>query len=251
MRRPSFIAASIAAMLSFPVLAQQSSQTVPDAPQQQPQKKPAPKSQPAPDASGKDSNGAGDGTASKPSSKDDNAFPEDVSKAAAAKAADAAGSTDSGAKAGQAADGQHSTAGDNPFPEDVSKAAAKAAGNDSGTPAPPHDVPSGVSSSRSSSLDEVTPAKIEADPSRAKKDAEVGGFYLKAGDFQGALARFQDATTYDPTNVDAIFGLAETQRRLKKNADAAKNYQLYLDIVPTGPKSKQALKALKELGSGS
>jgi len=37
---------------------------------------------------------------------------------------------------------------------------------------------------------------------------------------------------------------------LKKNADAARNYQLYLEIVPNGPKSKQALKALKALGSG-
>ena len=53
-----------------------------------------------------------------------------------------------------------------------------------------------------------------------------------------------------PTNVEAIFGLAETQRKLKNNADAARNYQLYLEIVPNGPKSKQALKALKALGSG-
>ena len=27
-----------------------------------------------------------------------------------------------------------------------------------------------------------------------------------------------------------------------------RNYQLYLDIVPNGPKAKQALKALKALG---
>ena len=73
------------------------------------------------------------------------------------------------------------------------------------------------------------------DPARAKKDAEVGGFYLKSGDYQGALLRFKDATAADPTNVEAIFGLAETQRMLKKNAEAARNYQLYLDIVPNGP----------------
>ena len=76
----------------------------------------------------------------------------------------------------------------------------------------------------------------------------MGGFYSKSGDYQGALLRYKDATTADPTNVDAIFGLAETQRMLKKNAEAARNYQLYLDIVPNGPKAKQALKALKALG---
>ncbi len=89
-----------------------------------------------------------------------------------------------------------------------------------------------------------------ADPGRAKKDAGVGDYYLKAHDYQGALLRYKDATMADPTNVEAIFGLAESQRMLKKNADAARNYQLYLEIVPNGPKAKQALKALKTLGSG-
>ena len=64
----------------------------------------------------------------------------------------------------------------------------------------------------------------------------MGGFYLNSGDYQGALERYQDATANDPTNVDAIFGLAEAQQMLKKNADAARNYQLYLDIVPNGPR---------------
>jgi Tfp pilus assembly protein PilF len=75
----------------------------------------------------------------------------------------------------------------------------------------------------------------------------VGGFYLNSGNYQGALERYQDAMANDPTNVDAIFGLAEAQQMLKNNADAARNYQLYLDIVPNGPKSKQAIKALKTL----
>jgi tetratricopeptide (TPR) repeat protein len=224
-RRSFFIAAVLAAALTSS--AQQSSQPVPDAPAPQPgaQKKTPPKTD-----------------SDKPAPKDDNAFPEDVSKAAAAKAA--AQSDDS-----QTKPAPHSTAGDNPFPEAESKAAAKAAGNDT-TEAPPRDIPPGVSSSRSSSLDDVVsvPGKVEEDPARAKKDAEVGGFYFKSGNYPGALARFQDATTYDPTNVDAIFGLAESQRMLKKKEDAARNYQLYLDIVPNGPKSKQALKALKELG---
>jgi hypothetical protein len=37
---------------------------------------------------------------------------------------------------------------------------------------------------------------------------------------------------------------------LKKNAEAARDYQLYLDVVPNGPRSKQALKALKTLPPG-
>jgi Tetratricopeptide repeat len=248
------IVASISALLTIgagaPVSAQSqgnSSQSVPDAPQ--PQKKPVkPQSSDAGSQSTdktKSEPPAADTPAPKPpSTKDDNPFPEDVSKQAAKAAA---GSSDSDHPADPASGTpKHSTAGDNPFPESVSRDAAKAAGNDPAPAAKP-DIPPGFSSSRSnpaSGPDQVV------DPARAKKDADVGGFYLQKGDYQGALLRFKDATAADPTNVEAIFGLAETQRKLNKNADAARNYQLYLEIVPNGPKSKQALKALKALGSG-
>jgi tetratricopeptide (TPR) repeat protein len=238
------IVASISALLTFaaspPAPAQSqsnSSQSIPDAPQ--PQKKPAAK---PPDKSNAEPP-ASDTPATKPAStKDDNPFPEDVSKQAAKAAA---GSSDSDHPADPDATApKHSTATDNPFPESKSRDAAKAAGNDPAPAAKP-DIPPGFSSSQSN----PGPDQV-ADPARAKKDAEVGGFYLKNGDYQGALLRYQDATAADPANVEAIFGLAESQRMLKKNAEAARNYQLYLDIVPNGPKSKQALKALKALGSG-
>jgi hypothetical protein len=279
MRNQSFIVASIAALLMFgaspSAQAQQQSQPVPDGPQ--PQKKPAAKP-PATDPS----TPADDKTDSKqpPSTKDDNAFPESVSKAAAkaagssdsdpAQASDTkppakddnafpeavskaaakgtAGSSDS--DPAQAGDAKPATKDDNPFPEAVSRDAAKAAGHDP-TPAPDakRDIPPGVSSSQSSGTEEDEPGSppTVADPVRAKKDADVAGFYLKTGNYQGALLRYKDATASDPANVEAIFGLAEAQRMLKKNAEAARNYQLYLDIVPNGPKAKQALKALKTL----
>jgi hypothetical protein len=279
------IVASMTALLTFAAgtsasaqSQSNSSQSIPDAPQ--PQKKSAAK--PPADAGSqptdKTTSGppAADKPASKPSTKDDNPFPEDVSKQAAKTSSEpstadkptpkpsstkddnpfpedvskqaakaAAGSSDSDHPAGPAAGTpKPSTATDNPFPESVSRDAAKAAGNDPAPAAKPV-VPPGFSSSESNpGPDQVV------DPARAKKDADVGGFYLQKGDYQGALLRYQDATTADPTNVDAIFGLAETQRMLKKNTDAVRNYQLYLDIVPNGPKSKQALKALKALGVG-
>jgi tetratricopeptide (TPR) repeat protein len=215
MRNSPLVVALITALLAFGA----SAQSVPDAPQ--PQKAPAkPPSPPA----------------KQPPAKDDNPFPEDVSRDAA-KAAPKPTSTD-----------------DNPFPEDVSRDAAKAAGNDQAPPPAPaakSDLPPGVSSSQSSSqADDPATMTQEADPARATKDAEIGGFYLKTGNYQGALLRYKDATAADPTNVAAIFGLAETQRALGKTAEAATSYQLYLDIVPNGPKAKEALKALKALQRG-
>jgi len=241
--RSLLIVASIAALLTFAASASaqaqgsaqnDNGQSIPDAPAPQAQKKPAPKPQPPPDSTDSSSQ------AKQPPAKDDNAFPEAVSRDAAKAASEGSGST------------KPSTANDNPFPEAVSREAAKAAGNDQSPPpaTPKSDLPPGVSSSQSSSSLDDAPAearRVLPNPGRAKKDAEVGGFYINSGNYQGALERYQDAMANDPTNVDAIFGLAEAQQMLKKNADAARNYQLYLDIVPNGPKAKQALKALKTL----
>jgi tetratricopeptide (TPR) repeat protein len=271
MRNPPLVVATIAALLTFAAATSaqaqapaqsDNGQSVPDAPAPQPQKKAAPKPTPPSDSTDSSS------PAKPPAAKGDNPFPEAVSRDAAKAASDAAGSTKpaaakdnpfpeavsrDAAKSASQADGstKKTPADDNPFPEAVSRDAAKAAGNDQ-NPAPKSNLPPGVSSSQSDGAfgdaDNPTGAAPHVhDPVRAKKDNDVGGFYLKNGDYQGALLRYQDAIAVDPTNVDAIFGLAETQQMLKKNADAARNYQLYLEIVPNGPKAKQALKALKTL----
>jgi tetratricopeptide (TPR) repeat protein len=281
MRSRLTIVASFAALLTFaasasaqPPAQSDTGQAIPDAPAPQPQKKPAPKPQPPSDS--KDASSPSTPPADAPApkqqpAKDDNPFPEAVSRDAAKAASDGAGTTKTpaandnpfpeavsrdAAKAasdgpGNAGNTKTPAANDNPFPEAVSRDAAKAAGNDQ-NPAPKSDLPPGVSSSQSTGDlgDTGTPAEARRtlpSPGRSKKDTEVGGFYMDSGNYQGALERYQDAMANDPTNVDAIFGLAEAQQMLKKNADAARNYQLYLDIVPSGPKSKQAMKALKTL----
>jgi tetratricopeptide (TPR) repeat protein len=226
MRNGPLIVAWMTALLTLgagsSVHAQQQSQPVPDAPQAQ--KKATPEKP------------AADKAAPAAATKDENAFPEAISEGAA--------------KAAQEPDPKKPSAQENPFPESVSRDAAKAAGNDpEPAPAPKHERAPGVSSSQSDDVNDV-PANETPDPVRAKKDAEVGSFYLKTGDYQGALLRYKDAAAADPTDVEAIFGLAETQRMMKKNAEAAQSYQMYLDIVPNGPRAKQALKALKALGSG-
>jgi tetratricopeptide (TPR) repeat protein len=272
MRSCPLIVASIATLLTFAASSSSAQtqggtqgenvQSIPDAPQ--PQKKQTPKQQPPPDPAPH----AEDSAPKQSPAKDDHAFPEAASRDAAKAASDAGGGTkppagddnpfpeavsrDAAKAATDSAGGaKPPTSNDNPFPEAVSREAAKAAGNDQASPASRTDLPPGVSSSQSSdTLDDSrnsTARRVLPNPGRAKKDAEVGGFYLNSGNYQGALERYQDAMAIDPTNVDAIFGLAQAQQMLKKNADAARNYELYLDIVPNGPKAKQALKALKTL----
>ena len=172
----------------------------------------------------------------------DNPFPESVSRAAAGKPSpDApadAPSPQPDSKAG------HSTADTNPFPEDLSRKAARAAGDASSSPA----LPPGVSSSQSSGAESDAPAI--KDPARAKKDAQIGGFYLEQGNSQGAYLRYQDAMKYDPTNIEAIFGAAEAARKLGKNSEAARDYELYLSINPNGPKAKKGPQIARYVNRG-
>lgn len=86
------------------------------------------------------------------------------------------------------------------------------------------------------------------DPELAKQDDKVGKFYLQSGDYKGAYDRFKEATEVAPEDADAVFGLAESARGLHRMQEAATNYKLYLDAVPDGKRSKDARKALAELG---
>ena len=169
-------------------------------------------------------------TDKKPSTADDNPFPEDVSKKAAAEA--------------------KANATDTPN----APAAATAHANE----------PTGSSSLDGLDklgLDDPTrkELKVESpdgstdvyDPKRATDDVRVGKFYLQTGDLKGAYDRFKDATGYDHENVDAVFWLAEAARRLHHPDEALQNYELYLDAVPDGPNAKAARKAMSELASSS
>jgi TolA-binding protein len=166
----------------------------------------------------------------------------------------------------------HSTADDNPFPEDISKKAAADAGNPApDAPAAKSDKPPtsangskpapDYSSSRTGlkDLDSTDPdARISDgaggyiyDPKLAKQDIKIGGFYYTNQDYKGAYSRFKEATKVDPTNPDAVFGLAEAARALKLTSEAADNYRVYLDAFPDGSKAKAARKALAQLGEAA
>jgi tetratricopeptide (TPR) repeat protein len=183
---------------------------------------------------------------------DDNAFPEDVSRKAAKEAEEQKkddGQTPAPDPASQ--DTQppaKSGTDDNAFPEDVSRKAAadaKSAGSSSGVSSS-SDYNDRTNGGRGSVQPNVPMTHIHGkDP--AKEDVYVGTFYLQSGDFQGAYARFKEASTLHPENADAMFGLAEAARHLKKDDEAMENYRLFLDVVPSGSKAKEARKALASL----
>ena len=204
----------------------------------------------------------------KPSAADANPFPEAQSE----KAADPGQQKDNSAPAQNepaapqpAANGQQrkpSAAEDNPFPESESEKAAHQAAPQSspssapkGETQPDQDYSSSqtklkgmdLSGEGDSRIADGAGGTIES-PELGRKDTKVGEFYLHTGDYKGAYSRFVEATKVDPANAQAVFDLAEAARHLNNRAEAVRNYQLYLSAVPDGPRSKDARKALKDLG---
>jgi tetratricopeptide (TPR) repeat protein len=86
-------------------------------------------------------------------------------------------------------------------------------------------------------------------PYRAVKDDEVGDYYLKQGNYKGALARYQDALIYRDNDAVANFRMAQCYEKLHQPEEAITHYKEYLRILPEGPFSKQAKKALEKLAA--
>jgi len=202
----------------------------------------------------------------KKSTAQDNPFPEAQSEAAAHQ-------TQQQSNPGSAPDAPppqstpragspDKSAGSNTFPEAQSEKAAHAAQqNDKMSPdsAPPSSEEPSYSSSRVKGLDMPTtdetppanlpPSPLPFDPKLAKKDANIGDFYMESGNWKGAHERFLEANRSDPGNAEAVFGLAESARHLRLDDEALRNYRLYLSALPNGPHAKEIHKALKQMGA--
>jgi len=70
------------------------------------------------------------------------------------------------------------------------------------------------------------------DPLRAEKDLEVGQYYLKRGNLDAAIDRFEDAALAKPGYALPFRYLGEAQERKGLKREAVKSYRRYLDLYP-------------------
>lgn len=87
------------------------------------------------------------------------------------------------------------------------------------------------------------------DPHKAAKDVEVGDFYYKRKNYRAALERYKEALVYKPNDAVATYRLAECQDKTGDSSEAITHYQDYLKILPHGPYSEDAHKALDRLNA--
>jgi len=108
-------------------------------------------------------------------------------------------------------------------------------------PAPPYMEP------------EPPPAPVEPtyDPLRANKSVEIGAFYLKRGNYDAAIERFQDATHFQPKLARSYSLLGEAYERKGDVDNALAAYRKYLDVYRTAPDREKILKRIEKLESES
>jgi tetratricopeptide (TPR) repeat protein len=85
------------------------------------------------------------------------------------------------------------------------------------------------------------------DPHKANKDVEVGDFYFKRRNYRAALDRYKEALYYKDNDAMANLRLGQTYEKMNQPDEAIAHYEAYLKILPHGPFSEEAEKALTKL----
>jgi tetratricopeptide (TPR) repeat protein len=85
------------------------------------------------------------------------------------------------------------------------------------------------------------------DPLRAEKDLEVGQYYMKKGDIDAAIDRFQDATLAKPGYAIPFRYLGDAQEKKGLKKQAIKSYQRYLDLYPHAEDADKVRKKIDKL----
>src|SRR6202171_2587999 len=87
------------------------------------------------------------------------------------------------------------------------------------------------------------------DPLRAEKDLEVGQYYMKKGDLDAAIDRFQDATAAKPGFAIPYRYLGEAHEKKGQKREAIKSYTRYLDLYPHAEDKAKVRKKIDKLWS--
>ena len=119
----------------------------------------------------------------------------------------------------------------------------------SSKPASPPDDPKPKSKAKQKrdTATQDAPDQPTWDPLRAEKDLEVGQYYMRKGDLDAAIDRFQDATTAKPGYAIPFRYLAEAQEKKGLKKQAVKSYRRYLDLFPHAEDGDKVRKKIEKL----
>jgi tetratricopeptide (TPR) repeat protein len=85
------------------------------------------------------------------------------------------------------------------------------------------------------------------DPLRANKSMEVGTYYLKRGNYDAAIDRFEEAARLQPNLARPHLKLGETWEKKKDLPKAVAAYRKYLELYRTAPDGNKVRKKIADL----
>jgi tetratricopeptide (TPR) repeat protein len=91
------------------------------------------------------------------------------------------------------------------------------------------------------------PDQPKWDPMRAEKDLEVGKYYMRKGDVDAAIDRFQDAVDAKPGYAIPFLYLGEAYEKKGQKKPAVKAYERYLDLYPHAEDGDKVRKKVEKL----
>jgi len=117
------------------------------------------------------------------------------------------------------------------------------------TDAPPAPQPKPPAKPNKDSATQSAPDQPTWDPLRAEKDLEVGQYYMKRGDYDAAIDRFNDAIEAKPGYAVPYKYLGEAQEKKGVKKQAIKSYTRYLDLYPHAEDADKIRKRIDKLWS--
>ncbi len=85
------------------------------------------------------------------------------------------------------------------------------------------------------------------DPLHAEKSIEIGNYYMKKGNYDAAIERFQDAARLKPNFARPYLLLGEAYEKKRDKAEAVKAYRKYLEILPSAGDAGKIRKRIEKL----
>jgi tetratricopeptide (TPR) repeat protein len=117
------------------------------------------------------------------------------------------------------------------------------------TDAPPAPQPKPPAKPNKDTATKSAPDQPTWDPLRAEKDLEVGQYYMKRGDYDAAIDRFNDAIEAKPGYAVPFKYLGEAQEKKGVKKQAIKSYTRYLDLYPHAEDADKIRKRIDKLWS--
>ena len=118
---------------------------------------------------------------------------------------------------------------------------------DTSAPAPAKTDKPAKDSANKDSATKNAPDQPKWDPLRAENDIDVGRHYMRMGDLDAAIDRFQDAIESKPGYAIPFRYLGEAQEKKGLKKQAIKSYQRYLDLYPRAEDGARIKKKIEKL----